>query len=87
MGGSPKASKPRKPVYWEWEPLSLRAMSPRSCRGLTVCHLLFNYYYVTCYLIIIFKPFPFGKEEPAFWLSKFWRTHTHTDRQNTALYI
>ena len=21
MGGSPRAGKPRKPVYWEWEPL------------------------------------------------------------------
>ena len=41
MGGSPKAGKPRKPVYWEWEPLSLRAMSPRSCRGLTVCLIIY----------------------------------------------
>ena len=37
MGGSPRAIKPGKPVYWDWEPLSLRAMSPRYRRGLTVC--------------------------------------------------
>ena len=36
MGGSPRATKPGKPVNWDWEPLSLRAMSPRFDRGLTV---------------------------------------------------
>ena len=40
MGGSPRATKPGKPVNWDWEPFSLRAMSPRSCRGLTVCKCL-----------------------------------------------
>ena len=41
MGGSPRATKPGKPVNWDWEPLSLRAMSPRFDRGLTVVRFLF----------------------------------------------
>ena len=40
MGGSPRATKPGKPVNWDWEPLSLRAMSPRFDRGLTVVRFL-----------------------------------------------
>lgn len=52
MGGSPRASKPRKPVYWEWEPLSLRAMSPRTCRGLTVLHFSLIFFYICIQLFI-----------------------------------
>ena len=44
MGGSSRAIKPRKPVYWEKEPLSLRAMSRRTGRGLTVLFFLILFY-------------------------------------------
>ena len=46
MGGSPRATKPGKPVNWDWEPLSLRAMSPRFDRGLTVVRLFFLFLYL-----------------------------------------
>ena len=32
MGGSPRATKPGKPVNWDWEPLSLRAISSDRAR-------------------------------------------------------
>jgi hypothetical protein len=36
IGGPPMAGKPGKPHgCWEWGALSLRAVSPRQCRGLT----------------------------------------------------
>jgi hypothetical protein len=38
IGGPPRAGKPGKPHgWWECGPFSLRAVSPRSCRGSTVC--------------------------------------------------
>ena len=62
MGGSP--------VNWDWEPFSLRAMSPGTCRGLTVLYFLIILFYICISLFI--SPFhPFDWLGPSYAWSEF----------------